>query len=56
MTAPVQPFEGLIRSAARRLFQAAVASALCGGSALSAERRFGWRRDGVGTGQNEARS
>ena len=34
----------------KRLFQAEVAVALCGGSARQAERRFGWGRDAVGTG------
>ena len=55
--------EKLIRSAARRLkghqrrlFQAEVADALCGGSPRAAERRFGWGRETVACGQNEARS
>jgi hypothetical protein len=38
---------------AKRLFQAEVAVALCGGSARRAERRFGWGRDAVGTGLHE---
>ena len=56
-------YEELIRSAARRLkghqrrlFQAEVASALCGGSPRAAERRFGFDRHAVATGQREARS
>ena len=40
----------------RRLFQAEVAVALCGGSARRAERRFGWGRDAVGTGLHELAS
>src|SRR5262245_15501894 len=57
------PYDGLIRSAAqrlkghqRRLFQAEVANALCGGSPRAAERRFGWGRDCVETGLHEADS
>src|SRR5215210_6738024 len=53
----------LIRSGARRLtgyqrrlFQAEVATELCGGSPRLAERRFGWGRDTVETGLNELRS
>jgi Rhodopirellula transposase DDE domain len=53
----------LIRSAARRLtgyqrrlFQAEVATELCGGNARQAERRFGWGRDTVATGLHELRS
>jgi hypothetical protein len=56
-------YEGLIRSAARRLtgqqrrlFEAEVADALCGGSPRAAERRFGFCRDTVAAGQHEARS
>jgi hypothetical protein len=52
----------LIRSAARRLrghqrraFQAEVASLLCGGSPRAAEQRFGWGRQAVATGLQEAR-
>src|SRR4051812_18911888 len=63
MDNPTQQYEDLIRSAAhrlkghqRRLFQAEVAHALCGGSPRAAERRFGWGRDSVETGLNEARS
>src|SRR5882757_8753416 len=37
----------------RRLFQAAVTRALCGGSARQAERRFGWGRANVDTGLHE---
>jgi hypothetical protein len=55
--------DALIRSAARRLtgyqrrlFQAEVATGLCGGNARQAERRFGWGRDTVATGMNELRS
>jgi Rhodopirellula transposase DDE domain len=55
-------YESLIRSAARclkghqrRLFQAEVASRLCGGNPRTAERRFGWGRDAVATGLHEAR-
>ena len=63
MTATPQACDDLIRSAARRLkghqrrlFQAEVADALCGGSPRAAERRFGWGRDCVETGLHEARS
>src|SRR3954447_2101375 len=62
MDASTEPYESLIRSAARRLkghqrrlFQAEVASRLCGGNARAAERRFGWGRDAVTTGLHEAR-
>src|SRR5215831_13016541 len=62
MDASPEPYEDLIRSAARRLkghqrrlFQAEVASRLCGGNPRAAERRFGWGRDAVDTGLNEAR-
>ena len=55
-------FDALLRSGARkltgyqrRLFQAEVATELCGGSARQAERRFGWGRDTVVTGLNELR-
>jgi hypothetical protein len=55
--------DALIRSGARRLtghqrrlFQAEVASALCGGSARQAERRFGWGRGTVATGLHELRT
>ncbi len=61
---PATPqYDGLIRSAAqrlkghqRRLFQAEVANALCGGSPRAAERRFGWGRNGIEQGLHEARS
>jgi hypothetical protein len=63
MDASTELYEKLIRSAAhrlkghqRRLFQAEVAAALCGGSARSAERRFGWGREAVATGLHETRS
>jgi hypothetical protein len=53
----------LIRSGARRLtgyqrrlFQAEVATELCGGSPRLAERRFGWGRDTVEKGLHELRS
>ncbi len=62
MEATSEQYESLIRSAAqhlkgheRRLFQAEVATALCGGSARQAERRFGWGREAVETGLHEAR-
>ena len=55
--------EHLLRRAAerltghpKRLFQAEVALALCGGSARATERRFGWARGTVETGLNELRS
>ncbi len=61
---PATPhYDSLIRSAAqrlkghqRRLFQAEVANALCGGSPRAAERRFGWGRDAVQKGLHEADS
>jgi hypothetical protein len=63
MTAATQPFEQLIRSAARRLkgrqrrlFQAEVAQALCAASPRAAERRFGWSRATVATGLHEVRT
>ena len=40
----------------KRLFQAEVTVALCGGSARAAERRFGWGRDAVETGLHELTS
>src|SRR5512147_1201512 len=40
----------------RRLFQAEVATALCGGSPRRAERRCGWGRDTVEKGLPELRS
>jgi len=58
----VERFDTLIRSGARRLtgyqrrlFQAEVATQLCGGNARQAERRFGWGRHTVETGLNELR-
>jgi hypothetical protein len=54
--------DALLRSGARRLtgyhrrsFIAEVATALCAGSARTAERRFGWGRGTVATGLHEAR-
>ena len=56
----VEQYDALIRSGARRLtgyqrrlFQAEVATALCGGNARQAERRFGWGRDTVEKGLHE---
>src|SRR4051812_22430435 len=55
--------DALIRSAARRLtgyqrrlFQAEVATELCGGDARQAERRFGWGRATVEKGLHELHS
>jgi hypothetical protein len=63
MAAGMGPYDQLLRSAARRLkgyqrrlFQAEVATRLCGGNPRAAERRFGWRRTAVATGLHEARS
>lgn len=63
MAASVAVYEELIRKAARllkghtrRLFQAQVADTLCRGSPRAAERRFGFDRNAVATGQHEARS
>jgi hypothetical protein len=63
MTAAAETTDRLIRSAARRLkgtqrrlFQAEVADALCQGSPRAAERRFGWGRGTVATGQHEGRT
>jgi transposase len=60
MTASTESYEKLIRSAAqhlkghqRRLFQAEVATELCGGNARQAERRFGWGRETVNKGLHE---
>lgn len=57
------PTDALLQRAAdrltghpKRLFQAEVAIALCGGSARRAERRFGWGRDAVATGLHELAS
>src|SRR3982751_2054353 len=54
------PYDALIRSGARRLtgyqrrlFQAEVATALRGGCARHAERRFGWGRETVAKGLHE---
>jgi hypothetical protein len=62
MDPSTQPYEDLIRSAARRLtgyqrrlFIAEVTATLCGGSPRQAERRFGWGRDTVGKGLQEQR-
>jgi hypothetical protein len=56
----VERYDALIRSGARRLtgsqrrlFQAEVATALCGGNPRQAERRFGWGRDPVEKGLHE---
>jgi Rhodopirellula transposase DDE domain len=56
----VAQYDALIRSGARRLtgyqrrlFQAEVVTALCGGNARQAERRFGWGRDTVEKGLHE---
>lgn len=61
MDASAEQYESLIRSAAsrlkghqRRLFQAEVATQLCGGNPRTAERRFGWGRDAIATGLHEA--
>jgi DDE family transposase len=63
MDASPEVYEKLLRAAARRLkghqrrlFQAEVAQALCAGSPRAAERRFGFDRRAVATGQHEARS
>src|SRR3954454_8716455 len=56
----VPQYDALIRTGAkrltgyqRRLFQAEVATALCGGCARQAERRFGWGRETVEKGLHE---
>src|SRR3954468_15573714 len=56
----VAPYDALIRSGAkrltgyqRRLFQAEVATALCGGGTRQAERRFGWGRETIEKGLHE---
>src|SRR5918911_197641 len=56
----VEQYDALIRSGARRLtgyqrrlFQAEVATVLCGGCARQAERRFGWGRETVEKGLHE---
>src|SRR5437764_12545444 len=63
MDATTEVYEKLIRSAARRLtghqrrlFQAEVAQAPCAGPPRAAERRFGFDRHAVATGQHEARA
>jgi hypothetical protein len=55
-------YDALLRSGARRLtgyqrrlFQAEVATQVCGGSARLAERRFGWGRETVEKGLHESR-
>jgi hypothetical protein len=60
MDTVTEPFDDLIRSAARRLkgyerrsFMAEVVVRLCDGSARKAERRFGWGRNTVATGSHE---
>jgi Rhodopirellula transposase DDE domain len=62
MNDSVACYDALIQSGARRLtgyqrrlFQAEVATELCGGSARQAERRFGWGRDTVAKGLHERR-
>ena len=63
MDASAEVYEQLIRKAARRLkghqrrlFQSEVADALCEGSSRAAERRFGFDRNAVATGQREAQT
>jgi hypothetical protein len=63
MDSSTEGYEKLIRSAARRLkgharrlFQAEVADTLCHSSPRAAERRFGFDRKAVATGQHEAQS
>jgi predicted Fe-S protein YdhL (DUF1289 family) len=60
MDESVERYDALIRSGARRLtgyrrrlFQAEVATTLCGGCARQAERRFGWGRETVEKGLHE---
>jgi hypothetical protein len=60
MDIPVEQYDALIRSGARRLtgyqrrlFQAEVATVLCDGCPRQAERRFGWGRDTVEKGLHE---
>jgi hypothetical protein len=60
MDVSVEQYDALIRSGARRLtgyqrrlFQAEVATALCGGCARQVERRFGWGRETVEKGLHE---
>jgi hypothetical protein len=61
MDGTADDYDALLRSGARRLtgyqrrlFQAEVATQLCGSSARLAERRFGWARDTVEKGMNES--
>jgi hypothetical protein len=61
MEGTADDFDALLRSGARRLtgyqrrlFQAEVATELCGGSARLAERRFGWGRETVEKGLHES--
>jgi hypothetical protein len=61
MDGPADHYDALLCSGARRLtgyqrrlFQAEVATQLCGGSARLAERRFGWGRDTVEKGLHES--
>src|SRR3954469_21190496 len=56
----VENYDALIRSGARRLtgyqrrlFQAEVVTALCGGNARRAEYRFGWGRETVEKGLHQ---
>jgi hypothetical protein len=60
MEGSVEQYDALIRSGARRLtgyqrrlFQAEVVTALCGGNARQAEYRFGWGRETVEKGLHE---
>ena len=62
MESTADDVDALLRSGARRLtgyqrrlFQAEVATALCGGCARQAERRFGWGRETVEKGLHELR-
>jgi hypothetical protein len=62
MNGSTERYDALIRSGARRLtgyqrrlFQAEVATELCGGNARQAERRFGWGRETIDKGLHEAR-
>jgi hypothetical protein len=61
MECTIDQYDLLLRSGARRLtghqrrlFQAEVATELCGGSARLAERRFGWARETVEKGLHES--
>jgi hypothetical protein len=60
MEGTAEDFDALLRSGVRRLtgyqrrlFQAEVATQLCGGSARLAERRFGWGRETIEKGLHE---